>query len=112
LPFAFIAKLIADEPVFSAVLLGSICHYGAKGIKILHKKLRSKDALGEGDIHFLGIVGFVITIELLPVFLVASGFLGIVSGVLWKKIYNEEEFPFGPAMIVSLLICIILHGSL
>jgi len=112
LPFAFIAKLFSGDGIFSAILLGLICHYGAKGMKILHKKLRSKDALGEGDIHFLGVAGFTITIELLPVFLVASGSLGILTGLLWKRIYNEEEFPFGPAMIVSLLLCIILHGSI
>ncbi len=37
-------------------------------------------------------------------FLFLSGFLGLGFGLVWKKMGREAEFPFGPALALSLLL--------
>ena len=41
-----------------------------------------------------------------------SGILGTVFGMIWQKIYNDSTFPFAPALVLSLLICILSENKL
>lgn len=66
-------------------------------------KIKKKDAIGGADIKFITIAGIILGVELLPQFLFLSGCIGIVFGLLWKKLKKNEYFPFGPALIISFL---------
>lgn len=69
---------------------------------------RHKDGLGMGDVKFLGAVGPWLGegADFIP-FLFFSGVLGILSGVLWKALGQGERFPFGPALALALLVCVL-----
>jgi prepilin signal peptidase PulO-like enzyme (type II secretory pathway) len=43
---------------------------------------------------------------LVPWFLMASGVLGVIVGFLWRMASGEKEFPFAPALCLSLAGCI------
>jgi len=36
-----------------------------------------------------------------------TGIIGVVFGLAWQKIKNDETFPFAPAMCLSALICLL-----
>lgn len=67
------------------------------------EKWKKKDAIGGGDIKFITIVGLVLGIDFLPIFLFLSGIIGVIFGLIWKKVTKNEYFPFGPALILSFL---------
>lgn len=69
--------------------------------------LRNKDALGMGDVKFLFVVGLWIGAKPLVPFLFLSGILGIVTSVLWRALKQGAVFPFGPALAVAMVICLL-----
>lgn len=91
--------------------------YGAFGIGIgLALKygflyFMNKDGLGMGDVKFLGVTGVWLataqaSLTAFVPFLFYSGILGIVTSLLWKCVSKEEHFPFGPALAISLWLCV------
>lgn len=70
--------------------------------------LRHKDGLGMGDVKFLAVAGIWLAdaANFIP-FLFFSGVLGILSGIAWKMLGQGERFPFGPALALALLGCVV-----
>lgn len=77
-------------------------------LKLGFLKFSNKDALGIGDIKLMGIVGLYIGIYSLPIFFFISGLLGIITGYIWKYLDKGNIFPFGPALAISLAICLLV----
>lgn len=71
---------------------------------------KDKDALGIGDIKFLAVAGTYISLNDLSLFLFMSGVFGIITGVVWEKLGHGKIFPFGPALVSSMFICVIEPG--
>lgn len=70
-------------------------------------KVLKKDAMGFGDVKFFAVAGLWLGLQALPAFLMLAGVSGVVMGLFWRIIWKKERFPFGPALIVSFLICLI-----
>ncbi|MDH5722146.1 MAG: prepilin peptidase [Alphaproteobacteria bacterium] len=68
-----------------------------------------KKALGLGDVKFAASAGIWLGITNLAYFLVLSGLMGVIIGLIWKYFVKEVHFPFGPALILSF--CFILLGQ-
>ncbi len=73
-------------------------------------RLKRKQALGQGDLKFLPIAGLFLGVSALPAFMVTGGVLGVMSAVLRAKKGLKGAFPFGPALIASLYLHLILTG--
>ncbi len=71
-----------------------------------------KNALGMGDIKFFAAISIWLNIEQLPIFMMFAGIIGIIVGLIWKKITRENVFPFGPALILSFIINIIIDYNI
>ncbi|MDR0423552.1 MAG: prepilin peptidase [Rickettsiales bacterium] len=72
------------------------------------KKWKKKEVLGMGDVKFIMIVGFVLGIESANLFFLFSGFIGTIFGILWTRFKGSEYYPFGPALIASFLLLMII----
>lgn len=68
---------------------------------------KRKEALGLGDVKFLAVAGLFIPFENFPAFLFLSGMLGIVIALIWRWKKAGERFPFGPALGMSMLVCVL-----
>lgn len=73
-------------------------------------RLKGQEALGMGDLKFLPSAGLFIGMAALPTYLGMSGIFGVGTALLKQKINENKEFPFGPALIISLYIHLILTG--
>lgn len=73
-------------------------------------RILKKEALGMGDVKFFAMAGLWLGLSYLPFFLVCSGFFGVVLGIGYKIFLRKQVFPFGPALILSLYIGLILLG--
>jgi len=68
--------------------------------------LKKHESLGMGDVKFLIIAGiFLGPFTLLP-FIFFAGIFGIITGTLWNRLGRGREFPFGPALAMSLFLCL------
>lgn len=70
-----------------------------------------KDALGMGDVKFFACAGLWLGPMLLADFCFFAGLLGVLSGIAWKKLTKQPVFPFGPAIIASFFVLLLIDGS-
>jgi prepilin signal peptidase PulO-like enzyme (type II secretory pathway) len=107
LGLAFIAATGAGDMPEAMI---AACVYAALawGLGWGMRQLLKKDALGMGDVKFFAVAGLWLGLSALPLFLIFSGLAGIVVGLFWKILRREALFPFGPALILSLLTCRLL----
>lgn len=75
-------------------------------LALVYSRWRGRDMLGLGDVKFFAAAGFWVPVLFIPWFLAGAGFLGGLLGLYWQKVMGEKEFPFGPALCVSLAGCI------
>ncbi|MDD3287831.1 MAG: A24 family peptidase [Alphaproteobacteria bacterium] len=71
-----------------------------------YSKLRGRDMLGMGDVKFFAAAGLWLPIELIPWFFVTAGVSGAAIGVIWQLKGGDKEFPFAPALCLSLAACV------
>ncbi|MGE0108653.1 MAG: prepilin peptidase [Bdellovibrionales bacterium] len=71
-----------------------------------YSKMRGREMLGLGDVKFFAAAGLWLPLQLSPWFLGMAGILGIVMGLFWRLTIGEKEFPFAPALCLSLGLCI------
>jgi leader peptidase (prepilin peptidase)/N-methyltransferase len=91
----------------SVVLSGLIYAAVAWSIGFLFSKILKKEALGFGDVKFYAAAGIWLGVSMLPVFMMASGALGVFHGAYCRLAHKNPVFPFGPSLILSLVICYI-----
>lgn len=100
--FGLLGLLMGGGDLF----MGIIGSAGLMGLglllAILYSKLRGREMLGLGDVKFFAAAGLWLPIMLIPWFLFIAGLIGIVTGLLWKHYLGEKEFPFAPALCLSL----------
>ena len=122
--------IILDEVQVALVVFGALFHFalGTEAVAVIESGvlglliglalkygflyLRNKDGLGMGDVKLLFGVGIWLAsaIAFVP-FLFLSGVLGIVFGILWRILGRGEQFPFGPALAIALLVGIVAPES-
>ena len=118
--------IILDEVQIAIILFGALYHYaiGTNFVDVISTAfiglsiglalkygflyLRNKDGLGMGDVKLLFGIGLWLAdaASFVP-FLFFSGVLGVVCGLLWRVAKKGEQFPFGPALVASLLLCVV-----
>lgn len=71
-----------------------------------------RSALGFGDVKFFAVAGLWLGVSNLGWFFVMAGFLGMLIAIIWKIAGRGVVFPFGPSLIVSFYVLLVLEGSL
>ncbi len=80
-------------------------------LEVVMRKALGKEALGMGDVKFFAVAGLWLGGGYLGAFCILAGVLGCVLGVLWKYRFGQATFPFGPALIASFFLILLLDGS-
>lgn len=83
--------------------------YASLGLALYYSflKIMKKEALGFGDIKFMGIAGMFLGYYEISTFLLLSGLIGTTFGMIWIKLTKSKIFPFGPALAIALMICLL-----
>lgn len=74
---------------------------------IIYSRWRGKEMLGLGDVKFFAAAGFWLQPEIAPWFLAGAGLIGVILGFFWERLTGHKEFPFAPALCISLMACIL-----
>lgn len=92
------------------VFMGLVTATGLLALGLLlalgYSKWRGREMLGLGDVKFFAAAGLWLPVTQVPVFLFAAGILGVLLGLLWQRAGGGKEFPFAPALCLSLAGCV------
>jgi leader peptidase (prepilin peptidase) / N-methyltransferase len=92
---------------FFMALIGAVGLLGfSLFLAIVYSKWRKREMLGLGDVKLFAASGLWLPILTIPWFLAASGLIGAIFGLVWKHTGGSKEFPFAPAICLSLAGCI------
>ncbi len=91
------------QHVLSAFILGG-CAYS---LYALYPLMRKTEGLGFGDVKLMAAIGFWLSLFQIPLFLVATGAMGIITHLIWRYLKKGPTFPLGPALALALGICIV-----
>ncbi len=71
-----------------------------------------KEPLGWGDVKFFAVAGFWLGLnpDSLAYFMFVSGVSGILLALIWRKVKQEREFPFGPGIIAAFVVMLLWQG--
>jgi prepilin signal peptidase PulO-like enzyme (type II secretory pathway) len=88
--------------------------YAGLGIVLYYSFLfiTKKEAIGMGDIKFMGISGLFLGIHMIGIYLFIAGVTGTIFGLFWTKIKKVSIFPFGPALAISLFLCLMFLNDI
>lgn len=103
LAYIFAMGLPLDERLKGAAIyfaIGLALHYG-------YFWLMGKHGLGFGDVKLLASIGLWTELSALPVFLFLSGAVGIITALIWRVLGLGQHFPFGPALILTMLMLVL-----
>ena len=70
-----------------------------------------KETLGFGDVKLFAVCGLWVGLSALAPMMILSGLIGVVMGIFWLRVKGENHFPFGPAIIVSLFVMLLIENS-
>ena len=103
---------VRNAPLENAVygmLVGAATGLGLRYGFLFFRKI---EALGWGDVKLLPIIGLAVGLKPFVLVLILSGALGIITGLIWKALGKGPEFPFGPALVVSMFVILIFTSEL
>ncbi len=99
----------------AALLAGVVAGLVLVGIGLtvrwMFRRWRGREGLGLGDVKLLGVAGLWLGLAPLPVFLILGGLFGVVIALVWRTVGRGDESPLGPALALSLYLCLVLPGA-
>ncbi|MDR2777945.1 MAG: A24 family peptidase [Rickettsiales bacterium] len=82
-----------------------------KLLKTATEKLTGREVIGEGDVKLIVICGSMLNLEYMSPFLLFTGILGIILGLVWKEDKKWKLFPLSPAIALTFYPLLIHHCS-
>jgi len=110
--FGFIFAISKGEDFYLSLSIAAVLLMTGLFFAITYSKWRGKEMLGMGDVKFFAAAGFWLTPMDTPWFLALSGIIGIIFHYIWKRINNDKQFPFAPALCISLALCVLYRMSI
>jgi len=101
--------LTRGEDIFMGLIVFAVLLCLGLFFALVYSKWRGREMLGLGDVKFFAAAGFWLHPHATPWFLALAGGLGLLFTLIWKRISEDKQFPFGPALCLSLALCLIFR---
>ena len=105
----FIWALSGGSDIYISLIVMSVLLALGLFCALIYSRWRGREMLGLGDVKFFAAAGMWLPPEMVPWFLMLAGAFGIIISVVWQRAGGGKEFPFGPALCLSLASCMIYH---
>lgn len=100
--------IYTTQKLFLAMLAGGALYFAVSyTLRLIFLKMRKIEALGLGDVKFFAVAGLWLGIKALPYFMIYAGAFGVLYALCSRKFFSKQAFPFGPALIMALIIMIL-----
>jgi leader peptidase (prepilin peptidase)/N-methyltransferase len=100
----------ADLPAAAISGIGAGILLAALGLLLRWavQRIRRREGLGLGDVKLMAVAGLWLGLAPIPLFLVLTGFVGVILAFFWRATGRGPEFPLGPAIATALFLCLVL----
>jgi leader peptidase (prepilin peptidase)/N-methyltransferase len=105
--FGFLFVWMSDGDLYLAIAVAAALLCLGLFFALVYSKWRGREMLGLGDVKFFAASGFWLHPHSSPWFLAAGGFIGVAFNFWWQRVSQDKQFPFAPALCVSLAVCIL-----
>jgi leader peptidase (prepilin peptidase)/N-methyltransferase len=105
--FGFLFVLIGSPDIYLAISVSAVLLGTGLFFALVYSKWRGREMLGLGDVKFFAAAGFWLHPHSTPWFLAAGGIIGILFNFAWQRAGGDKQFPFAPALCVTLAGCIL-----
>lgn len=78
-------------------------------LRWVFSKVMKREAMGLGDVKFFAGAGLWLGLTVFSAFLFFAGVIGIVLAGLRRLTSDDPEIPFGPALVLSFIICLVFE---
>lgn len=102
---------LQDQDIFLSLISASALLCLGLFFALVYSKWRGKEMLGLGDVKFFAAAGFWLHPHSTAAFLALAGVFGLLFNLIWRRISDEKEFPFAPALGLSLALCVLYRVS-
>lgn len=105
--FVLIMETDGQRAALGAVIYGG----GSWLLRAIAAAILKREPMGLGDIKFFAAAGlwWGTHPDTISAVLILSGLIGTILSILWKKIKKEDEFPFGPSLVLTFLVILLVH---
>ncbi len=95
-----------------ALLSAGLYGLGFYLLRAVMMAVLKKDPMGWGDIKFFAAAGFWLGTrgDVLALVMLIAGLSGIFLALGWKRVTGEEEFPFGPSLLLGFTVALMWYG--
>lgn len=104
--YIFYSQAAIPERLISAVLYFSLIYL----VSWIISKIKKEEVIGGGDIKLITISGLFLGLPKISEYLFLSGAIGLILALSWKRITGKKRFPFGPALAISLFLCLYFYN--
>lgn len=71
-----------------------------------------EQGIGVDDLKFFCVAGLLLGLNHFLLFLMMSGFFGIIFGLIWRKLKKDDTFPFAPSLCLAMLITMLFGNKI
>ena len=103
----FLFVLMRGDDIYMAMIIASLLLCLGLFFALAYSKWRGREMLGLGDVKFFAAAGFWLLPHIAPWFLAVGGIIGVLFNLIWRRISDDKQFPFAPALCLSLAGCIL-----
>lgn len=105
--FGLIFATMRNDNFYLSISVAAVMLAMGLFFALVYSKWRGREMLGLGDVKYFAAAGFWLLPGDAPWFLAISGLFGVAFHYLWKRISSDKQFPFAPALCLSLITCIL-----
>lgn len=115
LPNGLVAALAVLAVIWRAVNDGGVLAGFAAAAAVLvvgvalnaaYQALKGKSGLGMGDTKLFAVAGMALAMGPFLLCVTLAGVSGVVFGAIWRARTDSMQFPFGPAILAALWVCL------
>jgi prepilin signal peptidase PulO-like enzyme (type II secretory pathway) len=110
---AFSGDVDLREAGTSAVLGSFLYAGGSFLLRQVFMVAMKREPMGLGDVKFFAAAGFWLGAEAMTAawFMLLSGGAGVLLALIWKRMTKEDEFPFGPALVLAFITLLFMQKT-
>lgn len=111
IPIAFRGAELLITGGFGGLLHGCLPGFIIAGavlvLSLIMDKVLKKDTMGGGDIKLLFVIGMFLSLPACMLMVMVACVIGIAMAALMMKVSPDTPFPFGPALSIAAVICML-----
>jgi leader peptidase (prepilin peptidase)/N-methyltransferase len=104
---ALVWRWYGDHALLAGLTAAVIALFAGFLLDYVHRRVTGRPGLGMGDTKLFAVAALALPVPEFLLFATLAGVAGVVFGLVWRWREKSEQFPFSPAVLSSLWLCLV-----